>query len=64
MREAVVEDLVQSPVEGPLTTSWPTRRNRKQSYDNSDQGDLGNESSTISGFHKTGREACGVRPET
>ncbi len=26
-----------------------------------DQGDLGNEDSTISGFHKTGRE--GVRPE-
>ena len=35
--------------------------NRKQSYDNSDQGDLVNESSTISGSHKTGRE--GVRPE-
>jgi hypothetical protein len=26
-----------------------------------DQGDLGNEDSTISGFHKTGRES--VRPE-
>jgi hypothetical protein len=26
-----------------------------------DQGDQGNEDSTISGFHKTGRE--GVRPE-
>jgi hypothetical protein len=32
-----------------------------RSHDNSDQRDLGNESSMISGFHKTGHE--GVRPE-
>ena len=35
--------------------------NRKRSSNLMDQGDQGNEDSTISGFHKTGRE--GVRPE-
>ena len=36
--------------------------NRKQSSNGADQGDPGNEDSTISGFHKTGRE--GVRPRS
>jgi hypothetical protein len=33
----------------------------KQNLNPGDKGDLGNEDSMISGFHKTGRE--GVRPE-
>ena len=33
----------------------------KAEIHHADPGDLGNEDSTISGFHKTGRE--GVRPE-
>ena len=39
-----------------LHTAW-----LKQSCDNSDQADSVNESPTISGFHKTGRES--VRTE-
>ena len=37
-----------------------SRGNRKRSSNRMDQGDQGNEDSTISGFHKTGRES--VRP--